>query len=71
MDLEDMLSEISQTEKRRILYDIIYMWNLKYSINKCICKTETDSRYRKQTSTVARREVEVGGGKTQWYGVNR
>ena len=24
-----MLSEISQTEKRQILYDLIHMWNLK------------------------------------------
>ena len=24
-----MLSEISQTEKRQILYDLTYMWNLK------------------------------------------
>ena len=30
MDLEGiMLSEISQTEKHRILYDLTYMWNLK------------------------------------------
>ena len=32
MDLEDiMLSDINQTEK--ILYDIIYMWNLKNTTN--------------------------------------
>ena len=30
MDLEGiMLGEISQTEKRQILYDLTYMWNLK------------------------------------------
>ena len=30
MNLESiMLSEISLTEKRQILYDITYMWNLK------------------------------------------
>lgn len=35
MDLEDMLSEISQTEKDEY-YMTSFMWNLKYSINKCI-----------------------------------
>ena len=30
MDLEGiMLSEVSQTKKKKILYDITYMWNLK------------------------------------------
>ena len=30
MDLEIIiLSEVSQTEKRKISYDITYMWNLK------------------------------------------
>ena len=32
MDLEIIiLSEVSQTEKDKILYDITYMWNLKHS----------------------------------------
>ena len=49
MDLEIIiLSEVSQTEKD-IPYDITYMWNLKNNTNELICKTETDSRYRKQT----------------------
>ena len=29
--------------ERQILYDIIYMWNLKYDTNEPIYKTETDS----------------------------
>ena len=29
-----VLSEISQTEKRQILYDFTYMWDLKNEINK-------------------------------------
>ena len=43
MDWEGiMVSEISQTE-RQILYDITYMWNLKYDTNELIYETETDS----------------------------
>ena len=30
--------------KRKIPYDIIYMWNLKYGTNEPNCKTETDSQ---------------------------
>ena len=30
--------------ERQILYDIIYMWNLKYNTNESIYKTETDSQ---------------------------
>ena len=34
MDLEGiMLSEISQIEKDKILYDFIYMWSLKTKAN--------------------------------------
>ena len=43
MDLE-ILSEVSQTEKRQISYDITYMWNLKNDTNEPIYKTETDSQ---------------------------
>ena len=42
-----MLSEISQ---RQILYDITYMWNLKYNTNECICKMATDSQIQKTTN---------------------
>ena len=30
--------------ERQILYDITYMWNLKYNTNELIYKTETDSK---------------------------
>ena len=30
--------------ERQILYDIIYMWNLKYDINQYIYETKTDSQ---------------------------
>ena len=51
MNLESiMLSEISQTE-RQILYDIIYMWNLKkYNKLMTITKQKRTHRYREQTS---------------------
>ena len=30
--------------ERQILYDITYMWNLKYDTNEPIYKTETESQ---------------------------
>ena len=45
MDLEIIiLSEVSQTEKRQISYDITYMWNLRYDTSELIYKTGTDSQ---------------------------
>ena len=46
MDLEIViLSEVSQTEKREISYDIPYMQNLKRNdTDELIYKTETDSQ---------------------------
>ena len=44
MDLESIiLSEVSQTEKRQISYDITYMWNLKYDTNEPTYEAETES----------------------------
>ena len=43
MQLEILLLSKSKKEKQ-IPYDITYMWNLKYSRNERICKTETDSQ---------------------------
>ena len=34
-----ILSKVSQKEKRQILYDITYMWNLKYGTNDPTYKT--------------------------------
>ena len=46
MDLESfILSEVSQIEKEKILYDILYMWNLKRNdTNELIYKTGRDSQ---------------------------
>ena len=65
MDLEGiMLSEISQTEKDKILYDITYTWNLKN-------KTHSQKRSRltdienKLVVTSGKRKVgkgDIGGG---------
>ena len=36
IDLENIThSEITQTEKDKLLYDITYMWNLKNNTNEC------------------------------------
>ena len=39
-----MLSEVKSDTERQILYDITYMWNLKYHTNEPIYETETDSQ---------------------------
>ena len=45
MDLEIIiLSEVKSERERQILYDITYMWNVKYNTNEPIYKTETESR---------------------------
>ena len=41
-----ILNEVSQEEKDKMPYDIIYMWNLKYDTNKLISETESQ---REQT----------------------
>ena len=41
----DYHTKWSKSEReRQIPYDITYMWNLKYSTNEPIYKTETDSQ---------------------------
>ena len=52
MDLEIIiLSEV----RKKILYDITYMWNLKYDTNEHSYETETDSQIQR-TDVVAKRE---------------
>ena len=41
MELEIII--LSKSE-RQILYDITYVWNLKYDTNELIYETETDSQ---------------------------
>ena len=43
MELEIIILSKSERE-RQILYDITYMWNLKYDTNELIYETETDSQ---------------------------
>ena len=48
MDLEIIiLSEVNQ--KRQILYDIIYMWNLKNNTNELFTKQKQTHKHRKQS----------------------
>ena len=42
-ELETAILSKSETQ----IYDIAYMWNLKYDTNELICKTETDSLTQK------------------------
>ena len=43
MQLEIIIvSEVSHERERQILYDITYMWNLKYGTNEPRYKTEMD-----------------------------
>jgi len=40
----DCHTEWNKSEREReVLYNITYMWNLKYDANELICKTEIDS----------------------------
>jgi len=38
-----VLTEVSQKKERQIMYDITFMWNLKYGANQPIYEAETDS----------------------------
>ena len=44
MQLEIIILKWSKSDtEREILYDIIYMWNIKYDANEPICLTEIES----------------------------
>ena len=55
MDLEIILSKVSQKRERRIPYDITYTWNLN-DTNKLIYKTEKESRTQKTNLWLQKRE---------------
>ena len=56
MDPEDiMLSEISHTRERQILYYFIYMWNLKNKTNEQTLQSRVKDTENKQV--VTRRDV--------------
>ena len=65
MDLENMLSEISQTKTRIIWYHI---WNLKYNTNIYAKQTQ---RYKKQIYDYQRGEERGELGTNLRYGINR
>ena len=45
MDLEIIvLNKIKSEREKQVLYDITYMWNLKYDTNEHIYKTQPDSQ---------------------------
>ena len=56
MDLENITLTEVREKKRQILYDSIYMWNLKNYTNESIYKTETDSQMKKTRVTKRKRE---------------
>ena len=37
---------LNELVRKQILYDITYMWNLKYDANELIYKSETDLQHR-------------------------
>ena len=48
--------------ERDTLYDITYMWNLKYDTNELIHKTETDSATESRLLIAKLPRQEGGGG---------
>ena len=64
-----ILIKVSQKEKDETPHGITYTWNLKYSTNEPIYKTERDSLTREQT-VVAKGE-EGWGGKVSEFGISR
>ena len=52
--------------EKQILYDITYMWNLKYDTNELIYITEIDSQTREQTQGCQGEGVGGGDGLGVW-----
>ena len=63
MDLEIMLSEVSQTE-RQTSYAITYMWNLSKGYNELLCRTETDLQTLEKLMVT--KGDRLGGGGMGW-----
>ena len=57
MQLE--ITILNEVRKRQILYDITYLWNLKYNANELIYETETGSDIEKRL-VVAKGEGQQG-----------
>ena len=60
-----ILIKVSQNEKDKTPHGITYTWNLKYSTNEPIYKTERDSM------TVVAKGEEGWGGKVSEFGISR
>ena len=60
MDLEIIIPSMPERE-RQILYNITYMWNLKYDTNEHTCKTERDSQTQRTDLCLPRGRVGEGG----------
>ena len=58
MDLENITLTEVREKKIQILYDSIYMWNLKNHTNESIYKTETDPQMKKTNLRVTKRKRE-------------
>ena len=67
MDLEIILSEVSQTEKDKY-HMVSHMWNLKNDTNELIYKTETDSQTSKTNLWLPKGKA--GGGINWEAGIN-
>ena len=64
-----ILSEI--VGKRQISYDITYMWNLKYDINKLIYTKQKQTHKCREQSCSCQGESGGGGGIVWEFGVSR
>ena len=47
VDLEIIILSGVKSDRERQIYDITYMWNVKYDTNELIYKSETDSQTQK------------------------
>ena len=50
---------LNEVRERQISYGITYMWNLKYSTNEPLCKTERDHEHKE--SWLPRRKMKTEG----------
>ena len=69
VDLETVIqSEISQKEKKHILYNIIYIWNERYGTDELICKAEIETQM--QRTNIWTLIGEMGGGMNGKIGID-
>ena len=61
MDLEIIILSEVKSDRKRQIYDITYMWNLKNDTNNLIYKTEKDSQTQKTNLWLSNRKGEREG----------